>query len=52
MQGLHLLEMHFERLHSYLWEHRHTILLAFPIPHQDLAVLKVRIFDPQANAFH
>jgi hypothetical protein len=34
------------------WQHRHPVLEALVVPHQDLAALEIDILHPQAQAFH
>ena len=52
VQGLNLLQLYSEWIHRHVWEHCDAILLALPIPYQDLPVFEIHILDPQANALH
>ena len=52
MQPLHFDELALECRHGGPWQHRHAILLALPVAHDDLMTGDIHIFHPQAETFH
>ncbi len=47
----HAAEVLLQRLHKVLGQHRHTILPALAVPHDDLAIREIDVLDPQRQAF-
>ena len=52
VQGFYLIEMQAKVCNQDVGQHRHPVILAFSIADDNLAVVKVQIFHPQADDFH
>ena len=52
VQGLYLIEMQAQVCNQNVWQHGHPVILTLSIADDDLAVVKVQIFHPQAHDLH
>lgn len=47
-----LFKVTFEQVNNNIREHGNTVLTPLTVPHQDLFVIKINVFDPKAQTFH
>jgi hypothetical protein len=52
VQLLDALEMFLERRDEAIGQHRHAVLFALAVAHDDLMLGKIHVFDAQADALH
>lgn len=52
VEGLYVLEMQLKGLNEGVGQDSETVFFAFSVPDEDLAIVKVKVFDAQAHGLH